>query len=89
MTPVMPAFNGVVPAEMQSLFPTANITRLVRGFCFFLRYYGLLVFLLSLSFPSASLRLDYQPGITFQKNILVIISYHQQILCLLILVKLS
>lgn len=28
MVPVMPAFNGVVPAEMQSLFPNANITRL-------------------------------------------------------------
>jgi alpha-N-acetylglucosaminidase len=28
MVPVMPAFNGVVPAEMQKLFPSANITRL-------------------------------------------------------------
>lgn len=28
MTPVLPAFNGVVPPEMQQLFPTANITRL-------------------------------------------------------------
>jgi hypothetical protein len=27
ITPVMPAFNGVVPEEMAKLFPTANITR--------------------------------------------------------------
>ena len=27
MTPVLPAFNGVVPEQMQSLFPSANITR--------------------------------------------------------------
>jgi alpha-N-acetylglucosaminidase len=28
MTPVLPAFNGVVPAEMAKLFPQANITQL-------------------------------------------------------------
>jgi hypothetical protein len=28
MIPVLPAFNGVVPEEMQTLFPSANITRL-------------------------------------------------------------
>lgn len=27
MTPVLPAFNGVVPEEMKTLYPTANITR--------------------------------------------------------------
>ena len=28
ITPVLPAFNGVVPAEMKTIFPAANITRL-------------------------------------------------------------
>lgn len=28
MQPVLPSFNGVVPAEMQKLYPNANITRL-------------------------------------------------------------
>lgn len=28
ITPVMPAFNGVVPAEMVTLYPSANITRM-------------------------------------------------------------
>ena len=31
--PVLPAFNGVVPGEMQSLFPQANITQLSTAWC--------------------------------------------------------
>ena len=33
--PVLPAFNGVVPGEMQALFPTANITQLNTPWCSF------------------------------------------------------
>lgn len=33
--PVLPAFNGVVPAEMAALFPSANITRLSKAWCSF------------------------------------------------------
>jgi len=31
--PVLPAFNGVVPGEMQQIFPSANITQLSTPWC--------------------------------------------------------
>lgn len=33
IVPVLPAFNGVVPEEMATLYPEANITRIIKPWC--------------------------------------------------------
>lgn len=43
ITPVLPAFNGVVPEEMATLFPEANITQMEVNIPQIIRYFSLKV----------------------------------------------